>query len=71
MYVAGGVLLSPQGLQELTGVYQGFLGKEAAQGLTDYTALVNDKKINVSQEALGSDVNTADYDVYRDMRAEP
>src|SRR5207248_48269 len=46
-----------QGLQELTSVYEGFLGKEAAAGLTDYQAMSHDKKINVSQEALGSDVN--------------
>jgi len=57
MHAAGGVLVSPQGLQELNGVYQGFLGREMAAGLSDYGALVHDKKINVLQEALGSDVN--------------
>jgi len=57
MYAVGGVLLSPQGLQELTGVYQGFLGKDLAAQLADYPAIVHDKKINVLQEALGSDVN--------------
>jgi (1->4)-alpha-D-glucan 1-alpha-D-glucosylmutase len=57
MHAAGSVLLWPQGLQELTGVYQGFIGKEAAAGLSDYSVLVHDKKINVLQEALGSDVN--------------
>ncbi|HEY8996833.1 MAG TPA: malto-oligosyltrehalose synthase [Edaphobacter sp.] len=57
MYISGGVLLSPQGLQELTAVYQNFLGKEMAASLADYSAMSHDKKINVSQEALGSDVN--------------
>jgi (1->4)-alpha-D-glucan 1-alpha-D-glucosylmutase len=57
MHISGGVLLSPQGLQELTAVYQGFLGKEASAGLMDYFVMAHDKKINVSQEALGSDVN--------------
>jgi len=57
MNAVGGVLLWPQGLAELTGVYQGFLGKEMAATLTDYPALAHDKKINVSHEALGSDVN--------------
>ncbi len=57
MNAVGGVLLWPQGLTELTSVYQEFLGKELAAILTDYPALAHDKKINVSQEALGSDVN--------------
>jgi (1->4)-alpha-D-glucan 1-alpha-D-glucosylmutase len=57
MHAAGGVLLSPQGLQELTGVYEGFLGRDLAAQLSDYAAIVHDKKINVLQEALGSDVN--------------
>ena len=39
------------------GVSSGFIGKEAAAGLSDYSVLVHDKKINVLQEALGSDVN--------------
>lgn len=57
MNAVGELFLWPQGLSELTGVYQGFLGKEMAATLTDYAALAHDKKINVSQEALGSDVN--------------
>src|SRR5215469_17931993 len=57
MYASGGVLVSPQGLEELTAVYQGFLGKELAASLADYAAMAHDKKINVLQEALGSDVN--------------
>ncbi|MDE1177789.1 MAG: malto-oligosyltrehalose synthase [Edaphobacter sp.] len=57
MQISGGVLVSPQGLQELTSVYQGFIGKEMAAQLADYSAMAHDKKINVSQEALGSDVN--------------
>ncbi|HEY2039765.1 MAG TPA: malto-oligosyltrehalose synthase [Edaphobacter sp.] len=57
MNVVGGLFLWPQGLNELTVVYQQFLGKEMAATLTDYPSLAHDKKINVSQEALGSDVN--------------
>ena len=57
MNAVGGVLVSQQGLQELTGIYQAFLGKELAAVLSDYAAMAHDKKINVLQEALGSDVN--------------
>jgi len=57
MNIALGLQIWPQGLEELTGIYQGFLGKEIAASLSDYPALAHDKKINVSQEALGSDVN--------------
>lgn len=57
MHMAGGVLVSPQGLQELSSIYQGFIGKDAAAALVDYTAMAHDKKINVTQESLGSDVN--------------
>lgn len=57
IYVAGALQLWPPGLEELTGIYYGFLGKEMATSLSDYPTLVHDKKINVSQEALGSDVN--------------
>lgn len=55
--VVGGLQIWPQGLEELTEIYQNFLGKEQASALMDYPALAHDKKINVSQEALGSDVN--------------
>lgn len=57
MNVVGGLQIWPQGLEELTGVYQSFLGKDMAPGLSSYPTLAHDKKINVSQEALGSDVN--------------
>lgn len=57
MNAVGNLLLWPQGLTELTGIYQQFLGKEMAATLSDYPILAHDKKINVSQEALGSDVN--------------
>jgi len=57
MSVAGGLQIWPQGLEELTGIYQGFLGKQMAASVMDYPAMAHDKKINVSQEALGSDVN--------------
>jgi (1->4)-alpha-D-glucan 1-alpha-D-glucosylmutase len=57
MNVVGNWLLWPQGLSELTGIYQQFLGPQMAASLMDYGSLAHDKKINVSQEALGSDVN--------------
>jgi (1->4)-alpha-D-glucan 1-alpha-D-glucosylmutase len=57
MNAVGNLLLWPQGLTELTGIYQQFLGKEMAASLANYDTLAHDKKINVSQEALGSDVN--------------
>jgi (1->4)-alpha-D-glucan 1-alpha-D-glucosylmutase len=57
MNVVGGWLLWPQGLTELTAIYQQFLGPQMAASLMDYQTLVHDKKINVSQETLGSDVN--------------
>ncbi|QHS51904.1 malto-oligosyltrehalose synthase [Edaphobacter sp. 12200R-103] len=57
MNAIGGWLLWPQGLTELTTIYQQFLGSQMAASLMDYQTLVHDKKINISQEALGSDVN--------------
>jgi (1->4)-alpha-D-glucan 1-alpha-D-glucosylmutase len=57
MNAVGGVLVSAQGLQDLTGIYRNFLGKDMAAGLADYGSIAHDKKINVLQEALGSDVN--------------
>ena len=50
--VAAGVLVAPEGMMELTGVYGEFTGQP-----TDFHAIAHEKKINVTQEALGSDVN--------------
>jgi (1->4)-alpha-D-glucan 1-alpha-D-glucosylmutase len=50
--VAAGVLVAPDGLMELTSIYGEFTGQP-----TDFHAIAHEKKINVSQEALGSDVN--------------
>jgi (1->4)-alpha-D-glucan 1-alpha-D-glucosylmutase len=50
--VAAGVLVAPEGLMELTSIYSGFTEQP-----TDFHAIAHEKKINVSQEALGSDVN--------------
>jgi len=50
--VAAGVLVAPEGLMELSTVYADFTGQP-----TDFHAIAHEKKINVSQEALGSDVN--------------
>ena len=44
--------MRPEGLTELTGIYADFTGEP-----TDFKAIAHDKKINVTQEALGSDVN--------------
>jgi (1->4)-alpha-D-glucan 1-alpha-D-glucosylmutase len=50
--VAGGVLLDPEGLAELTNIYAEFTGQPM-----DFPTIAHDKKMNVEQEALGSDVN--------------
>ncbi len=55
--VAAGVLVAPDGMEELSRVYQDFLGKEFAGQLSDYHTIAHDKKISVTQEGLGSDVN--------------
>lgn len=55
--VAAGVLVSPPGMNELSKVYQGFLDREAGDRLADFHAIAHDKKVGVTQEALGSDVN--------------
>jgi len=47
-----GVLVQPEGLAELGEFYAEFTGRS-----TDFVAIAHDKKINVTQEALGSDVN--------------
>ena len=48
----GGLLLRPEGMVELTRIYGQFTGQP-----TDFVAIAHEKKINVQQEALGSDVN--------------
>jgi len=50
--VAAAVLVAPEGLMELTSVYS-----HSTEQPTDFHAIAHEKKINVSQEALGSDVN--------------
>jgi (1->4)-alpha-D-glucan 1-alpha-D-glucosylmutase len=50
--VAAGVLVAPDGMVELSSVYRDFTEQP-----TDFPAIAHEKKINVSQEALGSDVN--------------
>jgi len=50
--VAAGVLVAPDGMMELTSIYAEFTEQP-----TDFHAIAHEKKINVSQEALGSDVN--------------
>jgi (1->4)-alpha-D-glucan 1-alpha-D-glucosylmutase len=50
--VAAGVLVAPEGMMELSTLYADFTGQP-----TDFHAIAHEKKINVSQEALGSDVN--------------
>ena len=48
----GGVLVSPQGMAELNTIYGQFTGQP-----TEFQPVAHEKKINVTQEALGSDVN--------------
>jgi (1->4)-alpha-D-glucan 1-alpha-D-glucosylmutase len=50
--VAAGILVAPEGMAELTSVYSEFTGQP-----TEFPAIAHEKKIAVSQEALGSDVN--------------
>jgi (1->4)-alpha-D-glucan 1-alpha-D-glucosylmutase len=50
--VAAGVLVSPEGMVELTSVYSQFTGQP-----TDFHSIAHEKKISVTQEGLGSDVN--------------
>jgi (1->4)-alpha-D-glucan 1-alpha-D-glucosylmutase len=50
--VALGVLVWPEGMKELSAVYEDFTAEP-----TSFPAIAHDKKINVTQEALGSDVN--------------
>ncbi|HEX7157946.1 MAG TPA: malto-oligosyltrehalose synthase [Edaphobacter sp.] len=51
------VLVWPQGMSELAAVYQSFLGKEYAASLEEFHSIAHNKKIDVMQEGLGSDVN--------------
>ncbi|WP_317891108.1 malto-oligosyltrehalose synthase [Edaphobacter bradus] len=57
MNMAAGVLVWPQGMSELSSVYQTFLGTDYAAGFDDFHAIAHNKKIDVMQERLGSDVN--------------
>jgi (1->4)-alpha-D-glucan 1-alpha-D-glucosylmutase len=50
--VAAGVMVAPEGMMELSSIYGEFT-KEP----TDFHSIAREKKINVTQEALGSDVN--------------
>ena len=50
--VCNSFLVHPEGLRELTGIYADF-----TQQTPDFAEVAHDKKINVEQEALGSDVN--------------
>ena len=47
-----GILVSQRGVAELTGIYTEFTGQPG-----EFEPIAHDKKINVTQEALGSDVN--------------
>src|ERR1035441_7988672 len=48
----GGVLLRPEGMAELDKIYADF-----ADGTASYAEIVHEKKLNVAQESLASDVN--------------
>ena len=50
--VANGMLVTPEGLMELDRIYEEFTRES-----TNYEEISHDKKLNVTQEALGSDVN--------------
>ena len=55
----------PEGMAELNEIYGDFTGEP-----TDFPAIAHDKKINVTQEALGSDVNRLTTSVRGDLRGE-
>ncbi len=57
MNMAASVLVWPQGMSELSTVYQSFLGKDNAASVEEFHAIAHSKKIDVMQEGLGSDVN--------------
>ncbi|MDP9052392.1 MAG: malto-oligosyltrehalose synthase, partial [Acidobacteriota bacterium] len=50
--VALGVLVWPEGMKKLNDIYEEFTAEP-----TDFHLIAHEKKINVTQEALGSDVN--------------
>ncbi len=50
--VAAGVLVAPEGMAELTSIYGDFTNE-----ITDFQSIAHEKKISVTQEGLGSDVN--------------
>ena len=50
--VCNGVLIHPEGLRDLSDIYQKFTGESE-----DFETLAHAKKLAVQQEALGSDVN--------------
>lgn len=50
--VCNSLLVSDDGLKQLTSIYGEFTGEP-----TDFSAVAHDKKLTVQQEALGSDVN--------------
>jgi (1->4)-alpha-D-glucan 1-alpha-D-glucosylmutase len=50
--VALGVMVSPAGMKQLNSIYEDFTAEPVS-----FPAIAHDKKINVTQEALGSDVN--------------
>ena len=50
--VCNAVLVHGAGLRDFTDIYRHFTGEQA-----DFAAIAHDKKLNVEQEALGSDVN--------------
>ncbi len=50
--VANGLLVRPEGVDRLCDLYAAYTGEP-----TDFALIAHDKKLNVEQEALGSDVN--------------
>jgi (1->4)-alpha-D-glucan 1-alpha-D-glucosylmutase len=50
--VCNGLLMHPEGLRELTGVYETFISDRV-----NFDSLAQNMKLNVEREALGSDVN--------------
>ena len=63
--VALDVLVDPEGMAELNEIYEDFTGSRRT-----FPPIAHDKKINVTQEALGSDVNRLTDPVCGDLRGE-
>ena len=66
--VAASVLVWPQGMAELSTVYQSFLGKDYAASAEEFHAIAHEKKIDRDAGGAGQRRQSVDVDVCGDMR---